>query len=525
MLRILFILTSIFTLLLSDILSLTTPIIQKARIKTFDSSKEIHVNINSKILIKNQTISINLPENITVYFENSNFISRKSGDYTWQGKSINGTGDDFLLLTTKNGKTYGIIVHNKIKYILQNSSDGNYKIFKKQIQPKNHDDFIQLPPIKTNYFDKDIKSRSSSKLRISQKLRTTSSTIDVLVLYTQAYANYYGGGLSAKIQNSIDYANTAMNNSDILMIYHLAHQVLFENSDSNESVGISNALERISAIDTSNGEAQNINVNADVRRLRADYHADLVTLFRLNISGGTVGLGWIASNNSKLAMRYTSFNVSEFDDITFAHESGHNLGCGHSRDIDNCAGAIFNYACGFDDGTTGTIMSYNQSPITYFSTPDKTYDGTVIGASDTDCSRAINETRVSMQNVSNINEQNEDEDTYSNNVITGHLDSGTDRDQYQIGLGGSTTIEMSSQYSNIAYYLNLYDKNGYLINSYMSGSETITLDNGMYNLIISNHNDATGSYYNDTKNYTVNITSNYIKPTENITSIITYLLF
>ncbi len=515
MLRILTVLISIFVSIFADTLSLTTPIMQKNR----SALSDMMVHIDSSVLKNAQTISVDLPQNITASFENSSFTFRKNGDFTWYGKSTNSSSGDYSLFSTKDGKTYGIIVYDGVKYILQNSSKDNYKIFKQRIKAKNHNDFLQLPKIKREHL-------KSTSLR-EKKLRSSSfSTVDVLVLYTKAYADYYGSGLSAKIQASIDYANQSLSNSDVLMNYRLVHQELFENADSNESVSISAALQRISAIDASNGQFLNISVNADVRKLRAKYHADLVTLFRLNTSGGTVGLGWIAYNNSKTYMRGTSFNVSEFDDITFAHESGHNLGCGHSRDIDNCNGAIFSYACGFDNGTTGTIMSYNQTPVSYFSNPNKTVNATVIGDSNTDCSRAINETRVSMENISNIDELNEATDSYSNGTITGYLNSNTDRDQYTIGLGGSTTIEMSSEYSNIAFYLNLYDENGYLIDSYMSTSKTITLNNGTYNLIISNTSDASGSTYSGTKNYTVNITTNYVKPANiNITSIINYLLF
>jgi len=526
MLHIILFLSFTVSFLLAQPITFTKMLHPKTRSSPLDINKKIFVDINIEALKKNQSITINLPKNGTATFENSKFIIRSQGNFTWIGKSGNGS-EDSLILTTKGGSTYGIISANKTKYILRVEKNGYYSV---TLQPKrtvSHDDFIQLPPKKiydsnTKKELKGVTPPQGLNQTIPKRLRSiTNNRVDVLVLYTSAYADFYTNTLAAKIQASIDYANQAMDSShsEIAMTYNLVKEQLFENADSNESVGINTALNRISVF----------NQNSDVRHLRASYHADLVTLFRLNTTGGYVGLGYMAGDNSKTSMRRTSYNVSEFDDITFAHESGHNLGCGHSRNVNGgCGGALFNYACGFDDGTTGTIMSYNNSNIQYFSSPDKTYNGTIIGAADTDCARAIRETKDSMTNVSDITEVNEAVDSITENTISGTIDPIADRDYYEIGLGGITTFALASdEYSNAVFFLNLYDKDGFLIASYDDDTQSINLDNNIYKLVIADQNDITGSSYNATVHYHVNITTSYTPPVvnnANLTPIINYLL-
>ena len=549
MIKYLFLPIVMVSMLLAETPSLTTISTTKVRQLVADSSSQINVTINPKVLKKDQALSIDLPENLTVTFENSNFIYRKDGDFSWVGKPVNGAIDDLSLFTTKDGATYGMIIFNGNKYIMKKKSDGTYKIFKeKRVPIECGNDLIKFPerviknpiPIKqdtNNRVFKPSSSLSPEPLR-SSKLRISNSIINVMILYTQAYADENAGTLSAKIQLSIDYANTAMLNSDVALTYNLAHQVLYENIKSNESVNIIDALYHITGIV---GGALDITENEAIRRLRATYNIDETALFRsnpppLDPGGETVGIGWVPTSDSRTTMRRTSYNVSEYSDDVFAHESGHNFGCGHSRDVDNCDGALSSYACGFDNGNFGTIMSYNINlTIPYFSNPDKIYDSVTIGAVNTDCSRGIEDTKAIMAINDDITEVNEPGDSLSGYSIDGDINDPSliepsdDRDWYQVELGEETNIQMSSQYGNIAFYLNLYDEDGFLIRSFITADETVILDNGIYNLVISNKDDASNSSYSATKIYSVNLTSNYVEPTpptqNSLVPIINYLLF
>ncbi len=550
MIKPLFLLLSMLSILFAETLSLTTILPTKTRQFATDPSSQINVAINPRALKKSQTLSIDLPDNLSATFKNSHFIYRKDGDFSWIGKPINGTVDDQSLFTTKDGATYGAIVFNANRYIMQKKSDGTYKIYKEEKALKScGNDLIKFPekkvyvpiPLKQNQNNAISKPSSifNPKPLRSNKLRTANSIINVMVLYTQAFADEFAGTLSAKIQLSIDYANTAMRNSGIALTYNLAHQELYENVHSNETVNIVDALNHISGI--TDGTIVDISENEAIRRLRATYDIDKTTLFRsnpppLDPGGEVIGLGWVPSSSSRTTMQRTSYNVSEHSDETFAHESGHNFGCAHSRDIDNCNGALFDYACGFNDDNFGTVMSYNLNlTIPYFSNPNILHENTAIGDIQTDCSRSIKNTKEIMAKNDDITEVNENDDAINGYVINGNIndpsinDPSKDRDLYQIGLGGKTNIQMSSSYSNIGFYVNLYDVDGFLIRSFITDNENITLDNGIYNLVVSNEDDTSGNYWLETKAYSVTLTSNYAKATpatqNQLVPLINYLLF
>lgn len=547
MLRYLFILLLPFSLLYSNIISFTKVIPSKTRTTAYNTDNEISVKINPKALKKNQSISVNLPQSITLSFENSHFIYRKDGDFSWAGKPTNGSLQESSLFTTKDGYTYGVIYYDHNRYVLKSSPDGNYKIFKENKKSSVHkNDFIKIPPMKMKQkmpilkdanLSINTKQTSSPAPMRSASLRTLNSTVNVLILYTPNYATYHENDLNATIQFSIDYANIAMSNSGIALTYNLAHQALYSNVQSNESASINSALYHISGIDPNTGY-RDITINKDIRRLRATYNIDLTSLFRLNTSidagGEVVGLGWIPNELSRSDMRRSSYNVSEYSDEVFAHESGHNLGCAHDRVTDACNGGLYSYSCGYRlNSSQGTIMSYSSNVIQYFSNPDINYNGTLIGKPEgdteaADCSRTIEETKATMAINNDITEANEPEDTISDLNINGHIDPNTDRDWYQVNLGGETTIQMSSQYSHIAFQANLYDSDGFLMQSYSAAETTINLENGTYNLVISNEDDTDGSAWSSTKNYSVTLTSNYVEPPVNNTTIVPiihYLLF
>ncbi len=544
-----FLLFLLLTTAFAEILSFTTKVATKSRLATPNLASQIHVTLNQKALKKDQLLSIDLPENLLATFENTNFIYRGDGDFSWAGKPNNGSVHDRSLFTTKNGSTYGIIIYNGNRYVLKSNSDGTYKIFKENKKPSVHkDDFLKLPPREIlQPIPTKVKSTTSKpnlqnsipSIKRSPLLRTTNSIINVLILYTQAYADYYEDDLSAQIQYSIDYANIAMSNSNIALTYNLAHQALYENSQSNETIEINDALLHISGKYVEDGYLySDISINEDIRKLRAIHNIDITSFFRLNTSldagGEVIGLGWMPNELTRSDMRQTSYNVSEYSDDVFAHESGHNFGCAHDRDTDGCSGALFSYSCGFRfSSTSGTIMSYSNNIIQFFSNPDLYPDeanGAAIGEAESDCSRTIEETKATMAINNDITEANEDGDTISNLTINGNINPENDRDWYQVNLGGATTIHMSSQYSNIAFQLNLYDNDGFLIDSYVTDDTTITLENGTYNLIIANEDDVDGSIWYETKDYSVTLTSNYVEPLtppaqNSLVPIITYLLF
>jgi hypothetical protein len=142
------------------------------------------------------------------------------------------------------------------------------------------------------------------------------------------------------------------------------------------------------------------------------YGADLVFLFRpLNaatqISCGTtylemangsapnkqLGYGTISDGMSKDAKTgyYCAIN-------TFTHEIGHSLGLVHDREYSNATGSFaYSYAWGVQ-GSFGTIMSYKQPVVMYFSTP-----ALATKCANSPCGYAETDTARSSDQVKSVN--------------------------------------------------------------------------------------------------------------------------
>ena len=152
-----------------------------------------------------------------------------------------------------------------------------------------------------------------------------------------------------------------------------------------------------------------------IKEHRAACGADLVSLMIDTGSAyGTTGIGYITHGttyNTWLGYRqwcYSCCAIRSVDlEYTLSHEVGHNMGLAHSPTLASWTKpGTFDYSNGFnfwgkEDGKPyHTIMAYDQDvnytgyrEIPYFSSPDHTYQGTVIGTVlSNDCTRALRET-------------------------------------------------------------------------------------------------------------------------------------
>lgn len=152
-----------------------------------------------------------------------------------------------------------------------------------------------------------------------------------------------------------------------------------------------------------------------IKARRAACGADLVTLMiDTGTYWGTTGIGYITHGtnyNTWLGNRawcYSCCAIQSVDlEYTLSHEVGHNMGLAHSPTLASWERpGTFDYSNGYnfwgkDDGKPyHTIMAYDKDinysgykEIPFFSSPNHTYQGTVIGtALSNDCTRALRET-------------------------------------------------------------------------------------------------------------------------------------
>lgn len=198
------------------------------------------------------------------------------------------------------------------------------------------------------------------------------TTIDVIVLYTTAARQNAGGqaAIETAIVGAVAQANEAHIGSGVPAEFRLVH--LAETAYS--ELGTSTDLSRLR--NTSDGFID------EVHTLRATYGADLVHLVTDPVSASYCGIGYLMTNLS------TGFASSAFaitvrgciSNRTFAHESGHNLGCAH--DAANAGAALFPYSYGYrtPDDAYRTIMAYAPGTrINRWSSPNVTYLGYTMG--------------------------------------------------------------------------------------------------------------------------------------------------
>ena len=132
---------------------------------------------------------------------------------------------------------------------------------------------------------------------------------------------------------------------------------------------------------------------AKLSQLRDTCGADTMTLLVNRTSGNTSGIGFEYSGNAGKTLEYFNnmnyaCNVCDINTVysryTMSHETGHNMGCGHSnRQGTNSGPGRYSDSCGyhFTDNNNvrrGTVMAYTYTgdddnyynPAPYFSTPD-----------------------------------------------------------------------------------------------------------------------------------------------------------
>ena len=211
-------------------------------------------------------------------------------------------------------------------------------------------------------------------------------TVDVLVVYTPAVRSFHSGvdGVRARVMAYEAETNKAYADSEVNGQIKI---VGIELMDYRESSRYERDLESVTGLTASTAFTR-------LPALREETGADLVCLLRSGMDlSGTMGIAWLSVNSaSPNGQSMYGFSVvgAQFGANVFAHELGHNFGCGH--DLTTSQGQAqgrFPYSNGhmfYGDNRAlyGTIMSYvhnhpGGSTIMYFSNPDITDEGQPTG--------------------------------------------------------------------------------------------------------------------------------------------------
>ena len=190
------------------------------------------------------------------------------------------------------------------------------------------------------------------------------ATIGLLIVYTNNSFDIVDD-VEAKIDHFVAYTNEAFEASGIFAKVEVRNVVSVDYPYNDGGDGLRDITNGIAPFE-------------DVADLRIQANADAVVLISpQNDNDSSAGIAWLNThiNRQSYEFMYSQVDI-DFDASVFAHELGHNLGLGHSRQ-QGSVGGDFSYGVGYripipNDVGFSTIMSYDvrdAEPISYFSNP------------------------------------------------------------------------------------------------------------------------------------------------------------
>ena len=242
--------------------------------------------------------------------------------------------------------------------------------------------------------------------RGAAKADQSDQLVDVLVAYEKGAQDWVArnGGMTNFAETAVQKMNAALANTklDEVFRFRLVGVMAVDTTESSITSALTSVLGGSGAWSA-------------VQERRDELGADVVSVLLDNGSAyGTTGQGFsLATTNASEAARFSEYpyNACLIRAVaisdTMTHETGHNLGCGHSN-TQSSGGAgpqSFSYSSGYHfTGSDGvryhTIMAYytdgtydDYEPVHYFSSPDFTYAGVPVGtASANDNTRVLRQT-------------------------------------------------------------------------------------------------------------------------------------
>ncbi|WP_052481209.1 carbohydrate-binding protein [Gilvimarinus agarilyticus] len=177
------------------------------------------------------------------------------------------------------------------------------------------------------------------------------ATVDLLVLYDNYSAGYFGGDPQTAMNNWVNQMNAAYADSQVDVQLRLVGVRHNEQGGANQ------------------GEVlNNVRLNSNVAALRNQLGADFVSQMH---STGACGVGYVAVDAN------WTFNVVHpgCGPMVMLHELGHNMGINHSRKQGDTRGARFGYGVGYGvQNVFVDVMAYegvfNTSRVNRFSNPN-----------------------------------------------------------------------------------------------------------------------------------------------------------
>lgn len=362
-------------------------------------AREQAVVVNFEVLDPRSTaasVVVPLFDGQSLTLERSRVELRRQGNHTWFGK-VRGQPRSEVVMTVVDGHVTGSVMSVDaagVARLFQVASRSRSAQVLRLIDPTRFppDHPVGVPSPRT---PSDSAAPPSVFSSTAVSMPDTADFIDVMIVYSNQTATAAGSALSSQLQYAVDRTNLSYGNSGISTRVRLVHSApLNFNEGTNTFDAMLNQL-----TSTTDG------VMDEVHALRDTHGADLVSLFVERADA--CGIGWLVST---AAYGFTVVNRGcSGDNLTFAHELGHNLGARHDPYVDS-SNTPYAYGHGYVyvAGAWRTVMAYNNlctasntscTRLPHFSNPSIFYNSVATGTTSThDNARVHNERALAVAN-------------------------------------------------------------------------------------------------------------------------------
>lgn len=324
---------------------------------------------------------------------------RSENNYTWRGKILDTDNDVILtivddlmtgLIYTPDQKVYKIVPIEKGVHKIVLVDQSKFPECSGSLMPVESNNETTLNRINRPNLNEPIArfagfpASSNIETENVPTAQDGADKISVLVLYTPNARMEARGIAQARVhaQGSIDSTNTAYANSGITTRLSLAGVEEIELSESSDYGSMLNF----------------IRTSSSVGAMRDTSKADLVSLIvSSNSSRSLCGLAFITAP-ANFAFSVVNFGCA-IDNLTFAHELGHNMGCNHNPE-NGGSGQAFPFSFGhFQPNNYRTVLATaapnnpcgNCNRVPQFSNPNINFRGLPTGTEQRNNARTIND--------------------------------------------------------------------------------------------------------------------------------------
>ena len=362
------------------------------------------------------------PDGTPIDLEYVRHVEHADGNWTWVGRNPQAPGQD-ALITFGPDAVFGSVPQGRgLPSLRVTMTDGRgwivatdprelAKVRNSATHPEGPDYLV--PPKQGNM--SAASSRIAMAASSAQSASDATTTVDILVGYTDGYASYREGDSEARtrIHEIVEVANSAFANSNTGVQLRLVHAMQVNYPDATNNKTALEELTGFKAPSTSTTPAPEFNA---LRSARDEYGADLVVLVRRfhEQENEGCGIAWlIGGDRSGISQSDEFFGYSVVSDgretksgkeyfcrdTTLVHEIGHNMGSQHDKATAGDSFGVYDYSFGYKtDASSGnfyTVMAYGdsgQGEFQVFSSPDSTYCDRPCGTSSADNARSLRQT-------------------------------------------------------------------------------------------------------------------------------------